>query len=805
MKPKKQTSKRSVNKSRAGPGQEPLMREEYIFFEDTEEKEISGKGQGVPAPARNQDRKRINRRKAHEIREQLTEAGRIFHSSDVSDMFKRAASKGNVRKKQTRVYQKNRRYSINEINNSRVEEQSAKGQWMSPSEQTAQKTQKLPGNKEYLLEKQVDSKTGRTSYKMVLNRRRDSNVTRGISKVSRNLKEAPDYSKDLLHDPNREEDDNSGTEAAEFGLGTAGYVQNQISDRISKNLFRNETVKSVFRQENLFAEKKSAKESPEKTKKALQKHIQKKRIKREYAKAIRARVSAQNSAGYAQKAVYQTVSAIQKLSGIIISNIHMIIIAGVIALLLFLVIIMVSSCAAMFNGGLGNVMAGSYQTLPSEIDKAENSMTLKEMQLQNKIDRIETEYPDYDDYTYNLDPIEHDPFTLINFLSAKYIDFTASDVESDIQYLFDHMYQLILTEREEKRTRTVTKIRHVIDPETGLETDEEEEYEEEEEYIATILDVKLTAIPLELIIRLQLQGETAELYAIYKETKGEVQRFYTPLNTDWQRNIKSYYGYRKNSRTGANEFHKGLDISVPYGTNVYASQSGIVTETAYDEDHDNYIVIEDSKGYMTKYAHLSTRYVSVGQTVENGQLIGRTGSTGSITGSHLHIECLYNGEHYNPFFYFENGDTGTHTLSDTTGYATEAYAEDITDTDRNILLKEAANYLGYPYIWGGNSPEEGFDCSGFVCYVLKNSGYVDMPRTTAQGIYNSCRSIDPAEAQPGDIIFFTGTYNSGGPVSHVGIYCGNGMMIHAGDPIKYSQINTPYWQSHFFGFGRPIR
>ena len=80
-----------------------------------------------------------------------------------------------------------------------------------------------------------------------------------------------------------------------------------------------------------------------------------------------------------------------------------------------------------------------------------------------------------------------------------------------------------------------------------------------------------------------------------------------------------------------------------------------------------------------------------------------------------------------------------------------------------------------------------------------------MPRTTAQGIYNRCSHISPGEARAGDLIFFTGTYKSGNPVSHVGIYCGDGIMIHTGDPIKYSSINTTYWQSHFYGYGRIVR
>ena len=115
---------------------------------------------------------------------------------------------------------------------------------------------------------------------------------------------------------------------------------------------------------------------------------------------------------------------------------------------------------------------------------------------------------------------------------------------------------------------------------------------------------------------------------------------------------------------------------------------------------------------------------------------------------------------------------------------------------------EAAKYLGYPYVWGGSSPSTSFDCSGFVCWVFTNSGVHNLPRTTAQGIYDQCTPVSAADAKAGDIIFFTGTYNSPGPVSHVGIYCGNGVMIHCGDPIKYASINTPYWQSHFYSFGR---
>ncbi|MDY6084174.1 MAG: C40 family peptidase [Dialister sp.] len=119
------------------------------------------------------------------------------------------------------------------------------------------------------------------------------------------------------------------------------------------------------------------------------------------------------------------------------------------------------------------------------------------------------------------------------------------------------------------------------------------------------------------------------------------------------------------------------------------------------------------------------------------------------------------------------------------------------------LFNEAEKHIGKRYVFGASGPSN-FDCSGFVCWAYTKSGVANMPRTTAWGIYkNYCTPIAPSEAKAGDIIFFGGTYNSGSPISHVGIYAGNGMMLHAGDPIQYTSINLNYWQSHFYSFGRP--
>ena len=127
-------------------------------------------------------------------------------------------------------------------------------------------------------------------------------------------------------------------------------------------------------------------------------------------------------------------------------------------------------------------------------------------------------------------------------------------------------------------------------------------------------------------------------------------------------------------------------------------------------------------------------------------------------------------------------------------------AEALTDSEFAAIYKEAQKYVGTPYVWGGSTPETGFDCSGYVCWVYNQNGY-NVGRTTANGLWNKSQHISEAEAKPGDLVFFEGTYDTPGK-SHVGIYLGNGMMVSAGDPIKYANIHSSYWQKYLSGFGR---
>ena len=673
---------------------------------------------------------------------------------------------------------------------------------------------RIPKKTEYSLERVFDEKTGKTKY--VLTTVKKDKPFKPDSPVKRAAGRAGMEYSNFAHSKVAEvEKENSGVEAAHKTEQRAEDVY-----RFSKHHYkgkaerRREKVakleKKQAQKEINFRYQKFIEENPEmqeKTlKKQLQKRLQKQRIKREYVKARRAGQTAKTAKETAVKSGNLMTATAKKIQEIAAKNASLLLAIGALAVLLVMIMTAVSSCGAMFSEGISTTLAGSYMSVPAEIDAADLAFSEMEKELQAEIDAIETTYPDYDEYRYNLAAIGHDPFALISYLSAVHTEFTASEVQGEIETLFEEMYELTLNPIEEVRTRTVTKTgtHTVIDPVTGDETEEEYEYEVEEEYTVTILEVTLTARDLNMVVAGHMNEEQRDLFSLYKQTHGLTQQFYKPLDLYWYNYVSSYYGWRINPVTGQEQLHRGVDIAVPTGTTVYAAMDGTVTTATYDSSYGNYIVIEDEKGYCTKYAHMERLSVRTGQSVTHGDVIGTTGNTGSSSGSHLHIECLYNGEYYNPLFYFE---AGTDTLygeapGSGSGGGNAIPPDSYDDATVQTLMEEAARYLGYPYVWGGSSPSTSFDCSGFVCWVFTNSGVHNLSRTTAQGIYDQCTPVSAAEAKAGDIIFFTGTYNSGVPVSHVGIYCGNGVMIHCGDPINYASINSSYWQSHFYAFGR---
>lgn len=675
-------------------------------------------------------------------------------------------------------------------------------------EKTEKARAKLPKKKEYTLQRVYDEETGRGRYVVVPIEKEKTFKPDGFPKSA--MKRLENEGKNFVHGKIAEnEKENSAVEAAHKTEQKVedfyGFVKRQYKGKAQRQWAKVAKLeKKQFQKEVNFQYQKFLEENPQMKKKALQKRLQKQRIKREYMKAKRNGAATKSAKKAVAKTADTAAKVARKLLEIARNHAGVFITAGVIVLLLIMIMTSVSSCGAMFTGTQSTIMAASYMSEPKEIDAADLQFTRLELDLQNEIDNIETDYPGYDEYSYNLGAIGHNPFTLISYLSAVYTKFTASEVENEVQELFEEMYTLTITPETETRTRQVQATDEEGNPlydENGNPVMTEEEYE------VSVLRVVLTVKPLETIVAERMNTEQKEVFAMYSETGGLLQQFASPLDLYWYNYISSYYGYRKNPSTGNEELHRGVDIAVPIGTKVYAAHDGTVTTATYDSYYGNYVVIEKD-GYTTKYAHMDSLSVSAGQEVTKGTVIGTTGNTGSSTGSHLHIECLYNGEYYNPLFYF---DVGTKTLyGENTGGGTTGGGNggnvippnSYDDATVQTLMEEAAKYLGYPYVWGGSSPSTSFDCSGFVCWVFTNSGVHNLPRTTAQGIYDQCTPVSASEAKAGDIIFFTGTYNSAGAVSHVGIYCGDGVMIHCGDPISYASINSPYWQSHFYSFGR---
>ena len=304
----------------------------------------------------------------------------------------------------------------------------------------------------------------------------------------------------------------------------------------------------------------------------------------------------------------------------------------------------------------------------------------------------------------------------------------------------------------------------------------------------SVYSVTLTNRSLTGICQNRLNTQQKALFSAYNETKGNLQMFESPLDFNWHYRISSYYGYRIHPISGANAMHNGIDISAAEGTSVEAGLTGTVKVSGYDSGYGNYVVLTDEDGYEITYAHLFSRSVSAGEQIEKGTEIGKVGSTGNSTGPHLHLELSHNGEHLNPVFYFETGDS---MPNGNVEYSSEAAKR---------LVEYALQFQGVPYVWGGYSPA-GFDCSGFVSYCLTNSGVLNTGHMDCNGLLGMMTVIPESEMQPGDIIFFQGTYATEG-ASHVGIYIGNGQMVHSGNPNKISDIYNPYYQQHWMCVAR---
>lgn len=595
------------------------------------------------------------------------------------------------------------------------------------------------------------------------------------------------------------EDENVGTKAAHrtelVGEGSLRYAYRRHKTAPYRRVAK--LQQKSARDNARLAYRQALQDHPELKKNVFARMWQKQKLKRQYAKA--AREAKKNG-----KRVKDAAVTTEKIAA---SVIHAVkrhpVICGIVVLLLlvcFLITSLFSSFSNLGTGALGSLAASTYLADDADINNAELTYTEWETDLQMQIHRVETDWPGYDEYRYNIGAIEHDPYVLMGYLTSAYRNFTYAQIESVLRQFFQEQYSLSFSEETEIRYRTET----VIDPETGEETEEEVPYE------WRILNVALASVPMENLVVSRMSAEQKEICEILLQTKGNRQYVKNVFGTNWLPYVTSYYGYRVHPISGEKNYHTGVDIGMAQGTEILAGHDGTVTLAGEAGGYGLCVVIEgeayEGHTLTTKYAHCSQLLVSAGQEVKAGDVIAKVGSTGNSTGPHLHLEVLVDGQYLNPLYFADTGDTSERHLPEAGAGGGGNYIdydippEALADEQFAAIIAEAEKYLGYPYVWGGASPSTSFDCSGFVSWVVNHTGW-NFGRLTADGLLGVCTPVSSANAKPGDLIFFQGTYNTSG-ASHVGIYVGNGMMIHCGDPISYANINTSYWQQHFYTFGR---
>jgi murein DD-endopeptidase MepM/ murein hydrolase activator NlpD len=530
------------------------------------------------------------------------------------------------------------------------------------------------------------------------------------------------------------------------------------------------------------AYQKALAENPKLKGNPLSKALQKRKIKKDYAKAAR---EAEKAAKRAKKAGGMIADAGKALAGVIKRHPMAAGAVALIVLLLFCLMSLFGALGSAGSGSMGGIFAVSYLAEDADIDNAELAYTEWETDLQIQIANAQSSHGGYDEYRYNVGDISHNPFELMAYLTAKYQGFTYVAIQADLQALFNEQYSLTFTPTTETR---------YADP---TDANEDGDYEP---YTWRVMTVTLTARSFSDVVSTHLIGEEAAHYALLMQSKGARQYLANPFgDLNWLPYVSSYYGYRLHPVSGEKNYHKGVDIALPLGTPILAGQDGVVTFAGNSGDYGNVVVIENADGLTSKYAHCDTISMNVGQTVKIGDVIGTVGSTGNSTGAHLHLEILKGGNYLNALLF---ADTGSYAAAPNYGYA----GLPMGDGTFEALMAAAATVEGMPYVWGGSSPATSFDCSGLICYLYRLAGIHDFGRIGATSIYNACSPVTAQEVRPGDVAVFHSTYSTTNPITHIGIFVGyidnHPVIFHAGDPIGFTRIDTPYWQSHFYGYAR---
>ncbi|MDR1668984.1 MAG: M23 family metallopeptidase [Oscillospiraceae bacterium] len=358
---------------------------------------------------------------------------------------------------------------------------------------------------------------------------------------------------------------------------------------------------------------------------------QKRRIKKKYAKAAR---EAKKTGTRIKNAANVTEKTVTATARFVARHPLLFLIIGLLALLVAMIAGLFTSCSDMASGISAAVAGTSYLAEDVDINDAELYYTEWETDLRLQINSAENDYPGYDEHRYQLGAIGHDPYELMAYLTAVYQDFTYPGVEAALRELFREQYQLTFTPSVETRYR---------DPNDRNADGDYEPYDWH------ILTVTLNSKPFADVIA--LSDEQKLQYEALLQSKGNRQYAGSPLAFDWLPNISSYYGYRVHPISGAKDCHMGIDIAIPVGTDILAAHNGVVSVGNDPGGYGIYVTLTGENGLVTKYGHLDSVVAEDGQSVSFGDVIAKSGNTGSSTGPHLHFEVLKDGVYLNPAYF----------------------------------------------------------------------------------------------------------------------------------------------------------
>ena len=447
---------------------------------------------------------------------------------------------------------------------------------------------------------------------------------------------------------------------------------------------------------------------------------------------------------------------------IVAQNRNILLSIGVLVLLFALMATSLSSCAALFQGSSNAIISTSYSSEDEDIYAAENAYVALENALNEQINQMKANHSDYDEFQFQIDEIGHNPYQLISYLTVKYGGFTYAEVADEIQEIFKEQYGLYTDSTRE----TVTEKKTVRVGES----------------LGQVVTSGYCNCPI--CCGQWSGGPTASgAYPQANHTIAvDASNPFVPMGTHVIMNGVEYVV----EDTG-NFAQYGVQFDVFYGDHASASAHGHQTWEAY---------IADSNGSQEVEVTTTREVNRLDVTLTNHNLDAVLRNR--MTDKEQEQYDAYNKYYGNRDYLFDLNTIPTGGA----GFGYDIPAEALSDPQFAKMIREAEKYLGYPYVWGGASPSTSFDCSGFVCWVINNCGNGwNVGRTTADGLRSYCSYVSPSDAKPGDLIFFQGTYDTPG-ASHVGIYVGNNMMIHCGNPIQYTSIASSYWQQHFMAFGR---